>query len=1152
MAKPLVPGEQPTLGQIAGLVPTGSRPNIRDRISSTPSLGRQVVGGMVTGARNDIFAGPIINLIADALPGYGQEDLDELERSIHGKTAAQVAEWIGEFGVMAPQIFATGGLGRMAIGGIMRAAALQGAQRGMITRGVGELGKLAVKATDIGGDVAKALPKLKIERLGEMVGANTAIGGYFGVRAAFNGASPREALEEAALAGVVGGVFEAGVAGIGLMTKYGRKAYLDQNQFREAWKAAPIGPKGETAAQMARTVVGRERQTVDNIRDGIHKLLDVETQIDELVKLPGRRGQMVEALHGRTMTAKEISETLGVTESNARGVLARLKKEGLVRSKAVEVKREGTSLVTRTSEWKTTKKVVANTRTETRVRKPSELKQREQKFFRELVQKGAYAKADLQAARRFEQIPSLVGVTRRKPFSAAGKSASLQQLATKIFRTPESWVGEFGETGAKTFGGLLAADRNIVRDMAVNAGTLQQLRGTVIKSLKISNKEISKGAMLRYASAFERGELKDYLRRNTTLSPMDTAGVYEAFNQLSLYELTWFNKVLKMGGRPAMTEAELTRHIRPTAGNKPRFLTHIGENMDEDDMVKTLTDLFGDTEQAQRAFSQMLHDPLDLDDLVTMGKELGVDGARLASIADVVTPETLTKVNTIRNRLRMQRGPRGKFESRMPKFGAFDMSRTLSGTLESKHMAGLPVIVDPFEAGLRYSNAASRRWHIGRVIGPSGELLDDALDIIRAEGGNSTLARNIFSDYLDNKYYDELMRGFSKFMTSANVVSKMTLGVLANMSQLSNTVMTMGTRNLLTGFRIAAKHENRVELEKMLALNHSMVTNIGRLLGEEGIAVTGFEKAAEWTLRGTLFSAVERINRLVSGATGYATTKDIVVRGALGRLRGNALDKSRRMAVELGFNLDDAIKQTRVLNQHGGINEKATLANLRQFLSGGNSIGRRTLDDAAFLGAQRTQFIPSKMRRPEWWNSPLGRVTFQFKTFALQQGRLLRDGVFGEAAAGNMAPMAYFLSVAPIAGELVGDLKAAVKDKRRTDDPVLRGIENLTYLGGFGLFTDLWQSTLFGDLSGAVLGPSWDITADLFGAAAKGDVSEAAQSAVKWPVFQAAHAFYRAIDHTEDIISNYLDHTGEADRQRRSTTTRGQFISEALRNKANR
>lgn len=1034
-----------------------------------PTLGRQIAGGLITGARNDMVAGPIINLLVDALPGIDQDYLDLVESSIDGKPASTVAKFIGEFGVLLPQLMGIHAVGRLTMTATLRAAALAGAKRGAVQTGKGQLGKLAIKATDIGGDVTKVVPKLAVERAAEIVGGNAAVGGYFGVQAAVDGASPREALESAAFASILGGTFETGVAAIGLFTKAGRSAFIDQNKIRKEWATKPIGPKGETAAQMANKVVAEKRTDVTTIRDSIHKLLDVDQQIEEMVKLGGRSGASMQM-----------------------------------------------------------------TKTVTRTRKPSELSKDDARFYRELlsgtpgkVLSGARgAKRNLQAARRLEQIPRILNVTRRSPFSHAGKRAQFHQMTTQYLRTPESWHGELGETLGKLWEGVMWADNQIVKDMALHAGALRQMRDLVTTNLKLSKREIADGAMLRYASAFEKGDvqgLKDFLIQTTKLAPDKINQVAKAFDDVSNYQKDMYNLVLKAGGRAELTEAQLaSRDVK-------RFLTHIGENMDEDDMIKVLTEQFGGTDEAWRIMRQMQHDPLELDDLIAMAREVGADGSKLAGVADIMSPDALVKINALRKRNPHIRGPRGTFESRMPKFGAFDFSRTLRGTLEQKKAAGLPVIVDPFDAALRFSNAASRRHHLSRVIGTKGEILDDALEIAQAEGANTTLARNVMSEYLDNKYYNDLMRSSSKFLTGVNVASKMTLGVLANMSQTANTLMTFGMKNLVRGFKEATVKEQRVYMEEMLALNHSMMTNIGRMLGEEGLAVTGAEKVAEMTLKYTGFSAVERINRIVAGSAGYAAAKDIVSKGAMGRLRGNTLDKARRQSQQLGFDLDDMISKVRAIGKDGKIHHENTVANLEDFLSNANSIGKKVLDDAAFLAAQKTQFIPSKMRRPLKWNHPLGRIAFQFKTFALQQGRLIRDQVFGEAAAGNVAPLAYFMSASPIAGELVGDMKAFVKGEERTDNLADRAIENLMYLGGFGLLTDLWQSTVYGDFSGALLGPTFGTVEDFASALANLDGSELGDTLVKLPVFQAAHAFYRAYHNTPEIINKYIDLTGEAD-----------------------
>ena len=84
------------------------------------------------------------------------------------------------------------------------------------------------------------------------------------------------------------------------------------------------------------------------------------------------------------------------------------------------------------------------------------------------------------------------------------------------------------------------------------------------------------------------------------------------------------------------------------------------------------------------------------------------------------------------------------------------------------------------------------------------------------------------------------------------------------------------------------------------------------------------------------------------------------------------------------------------------------------------------------------------------------------------------------------------------------------------------------FLGGFGLFTDLWQSTAYGDFGGAIFGPTFGTVEDIATAALTFDGSDLGRTMVRLPIFQAAHAFYRAVHHTPEIINNYVNLTGEA------------------------
>ena len=52
------------------------------------------------------------------------------------------------------------------------------------------------------------------------------------------------------------------------------------------------------------------------------------------------------------------------------------------------------------------------------------------------------------------------------------------------------------------------------------------------------------------------------------------------------------------------------------------------------------------------------------------------------------------------------------------------------------------------------------------------------------------------------------------------------------------------------------------------------------------------------------------------------------------------------------------------------------------------------LETAIGMSARNLQFVPDVTRLPVWWGHPVGRIMFQFKNFAFNQTKFIRDQVF--------------------------------------------------------------------------------------------------------------------------------------------------------------
>ena len=304
------------------------------------------------------------------------------------------------------------------------------------------------------------------------------------------------------------------------------------------------------------------------------------------------------------------------------------------------------------------------------------------------------------------------------------------------------------------------------------------------------------------------------------------------------------------------------------------------------------------------------------------------------------------------------------------------------------------------------------------------------------------------------------------------------MGVYPNMSQFANTLAFAGFKKAFRGLTMGLSTAEKKHVQQAVGLMEGtqvIMNNVGGRLGLGATSATmtaagrvadRAEIIATSTLKLTGFSLVEARNRTLSGMVGKYIFRDNIQKLSAGKLRGNSFDAAMKQMDSLGI----SPSQTKELVRRHQTEGSAFL----------DSAAFRDLETRAiFRAAQLTQFTPGNLRRPEFWNHPVGKVLTQFKSFALNQGRFMKDQILAEASRGNMAPLAYVLSVYPIAGELVGDMKSIVKQKPRDADGIDRVLENFTQMGGFGLMHNAitsaqWRGGLLRDVAGPTLGDMAD------------------------------------------------------------------------------
>ncbi|NLE27891.1 MAG: hypothetical protein GX625_21650 [Clostridiaceae bacterium] len=139
------------------------------------------------------------------------------------------------------------------------------------------------------------------------------------------------------------------------------------------------------------------------------------------------------------------------------------------------------------------------------------------------------------------------------------------------------------------------------------------------------------------------------------------------------------------------------------------------------------------------------------------------------------------------------------------------------------------------------------------------------------------------------------------------------------------------------------------------------------------------------------------------------------------------------------------------------------------------------LDNISKEVSKATQFSSPKGELPMKWDTPLGKVLTQFKSFAYQQTKFVSKETkraISEAAKGNLKPLTNDLLVvgvaAPIVGEVVADIKSILTNKKRENMTLAeRYIDNIKQGTSLGLIDNL-ESLKYGEsgVIGLVGGPT--------------------------------------------------------------------------------
>ncbi len=1149
------------------------------------------VGAVATGAALGFLDDPLVaaglEIAQKSIPGFSGPDVEAMRDTIAGRPIAKAAKFLTGMVAMFGSFTAAGIATKGLVIGALRLSAKKALAAGIAKSG-GQLASVANRAADIGG-VSKFNPELinasmsTLERAAMVIGNNTGIAGLVGGEALLDGANATEAAKEAAFAFAIGATFETALVPVGkFFSKRARAHFIDQNEAKKAFDT----PRGFQLSpqQQADNTVRFFKERVNEQRTRLHQLLEVDKQIEVLKPgLDDAAAELMTALqksNGR-LTVAEVAAQVGKTEEGVVSTLKGLQKKRFVRkfrdTETAQLDVFNKALLRskgklRESVEKQILKDVPATKvgpnrfrtqpkafeTETILirRDPTELGKKSFREYEKVRQALRLEEANTSAALGLARNPSVNVQTRAANFTHGKARQFYLNSIFKLTGNFDELVGEFGEAGARLMQGLKLADDSATVRMAVNKSLIAPLERRFLKAVNFGTlKSLTKrGSAKRTDLLEDAGHQYEIDPDTVNLSGLrawadgkgfngeEVANVFKELRGLISGDLG-YNGILKMGGMPPV-------NLAGKYGTPRNYLHHLNLEDNLDNISPKLENVFrGNPELRNKIIQATRHDPLDEAEILAIAKKLDLDPGSISTIDDLVgrvSPEIMQKATSAGYR----NGPSISIQTRMSDFGAFDFNRSIQNlTAKGMREAGFVMERNPFEGSLRYLNAAARRTELGKVIGPRGEVFDQAFLAVAAEGKNMPLAKALTESFLNNPHSRVGFRNASLVVGSLNIASKMTMSVFANMTQPINLLYAFGLHNTLKGFKTVVNTSKRREIAQGMALTYSMLDDIGNVMAEDGLAKGSTRMMAEWTLKYTGFEGVEKWNRVFSGGTGIAVAKDVIIKGAHGKLRGNSLAKARLNASSLGFNLDEAIIKTRKFHPDGNIDKAATSKSIAEWFEvggvgsdqligaaakdvAGNLIapitgGRALLDKAGFLAAQQTQFIPSAARRPEFWTHPAGRVMFQFKTFALQQYKFLKDAVLGEAAAGNLVPLATFMAVNPVAGEFVGDVRAWILQRDRPDNDIARYLDNMIVAGAFGIAADMFQSAMRGDFQKLVAGPTFatagDVAKGTLDMIFKHDPTQLVRTTLQLPVVRTAHRLFTAVTFDGDMITEYLE-----------------------------
>lgn len=414
------------------------------------------------------------------------------------------------------------------------------------------------------------------------------------------------------------------------------------------------------------------------------------------------------------------------------------------------------------------------------------------------------------------------------------------------------------------------------------------------------------------------------------------------------------------------------------------------------------------------------------------------------------------------------------------KFGTIDQQRMLPGTTDQKlagtygtpsgkAKVGIPLEDDPLVALKDHMDHSVTRYVLGKRFGPNFEMGSAFKAAIMDEGGSEAAANQLVNSALFQDIPNQFAAKLAANVTAYQQVAKLSWAALPNAFQSVMTGIRLGpeattkaiiasNKDLLSNVRMMkqfkgtlATTDKEVIAQTLGFLEKSLLSS--KTIFEGSRPKTLMEGVSDYALRLYQFTRTERMNRMIAGHAALMDTRLTLEKIANGKLRGEAYGHARRGLDSLGINIDQVMARYNATGRLGLTPEQ--------------------LDSVIVNGVKQTQFSTGTMDIPPKWRTPAGRVIMQFKSFAFNAGRLVRDQILREFDQGNYKPFLYAMSLGGITGEAVGLTLDLVKGRPSSaPNGPWRILEDLSNWGGLGLAKSVADGALYGRTLETFAGPT--------------------------------------------------------------------------------